>query len=60
MKITLYHLTGSARGRTQFIDAAVRHQAQLIVISSRGIKAIKRFLLGSVSEKVLVYASIPY
>lgn len=39
------------------LDAAVRHQAQLIVIGSRGMKAIKRFLLGSVSEKVLVHAS---
>lgn len=39
------------------LDAAVRHQAQIIVIGSRGMKAIKRFLLGSVSEKVLVHAS---
>ena len=39
------------------LDAAVRHQAQLIVIGSRGMKAIKRFLLGSVSEKILVHAS---
>jgi nucleotide-binding universal stress UspA family protein len=38
------------------LDAAVRHQAQMIVIGSRGMKAIKRFLLGSVSEKVLVHA----
>ncbi|HEV2174518.1 MAG TPA: universal stress protein [Nitrospira sp.] len=37
-------------------DAAARHQAQIIVIGSRGVKAIKRFLLGSVSEKVLVHA----
>lgn len=39
------------------LDAAVRHQAQIIVIGSRGMKAIKRFLLGSVSAKVLVHAS---
>lgn len=38
------------------LDAAVRHQSQMIVIGSRGMKAIKRFLLGSVSEKVLVHA----
>ena len=38
------------------LDAAARHQAQIIVIGSRGVKAIKRFLLGSVSEKVLVHA----
>lgn len=39
------------------LDAAVRHQAQLIVIGSRRMKAIKRILLGSMSEKVLVHAS---
>ena len=39
------------------LEAAVRHEAQMIVIGSRGMKAIKRFLLGSVSEKVLVHAS---
>lgn len=38
------------------LDAAARCQAQIIVIGSRGMKAIKRFLLGSVSEKVLVHA----
>lgn len=39
------------------LDAAVRHRSQMIVIGSRGMKAIKRFLLGSVSEKVLVHAA---
>jgi nucleotide-binding universal stress UspA family protein len=39
------------------LDAAVRYQSQIVVIGSRGTKAIKRFLLGSVSEKVLVHAS---
>lgn len=39
------------------LDLAARHEAQMIVIGSRGMKAIKRFLLGSVSQKVLVYAS---
>jgi len=39
------------------LDAAVRHQAQIVVIGSRGMKAIKRFLLGSVSAKVLVHAT---
>lgn len=38
------------------LDAAARHEAQIILIGSRGVKAIKRFLLGSVSEKVLVHA----
>lgn len=38
------------------IEAAARHQAQMIVLGARGRKAIKRFLLGSVSQKVLVHA----
>lgn len=39
------------------IEAAARHQAQMIVLGARGMKAIKRFLLGSVSQKVLVHAT---
>lgn len=39
------------------LDSAVRHGARMIVVGSRGMKAIKRFLLGSVSEKVLVHAA---
>ncbi len=38
------------------LEAAARHGAHMIVLGSRGIKAIKRFLLGSVSQKVLVHA----
>lgn len=38
------------------LDCAVRRKAQMILLASRGTKAIKRFLLGSVSQKVLVYA----
>ncbi|MDE3034840.1 MAG: universal stress protein [Nitrospirota bacterium] len=38
------------------IEAAARHQAQMIVLGARGMKAVKRFLLGSVSQKVLVHA----
>jgi len=38
------------------LDAAARHGAQVIVVGARGMKAIKRFLLGSVSQKVLVHA----
>ncbi len=38
------------------LEAAGRHQAQMIVLGARGLKAIKRFLLGSVSQKVLVHA----
>jgi len=38
------------------IEAAARHQAQMIVLGARGVTGIKRFLLGSVSQKVLVHA----
>ena len=38
------------------LDAATRHEAQMIVLGARGLKAIKRFLLGSVCQKVLVHA----
>ncbi len=39
------------------LEAAVRRSAQLVLVGSRGMKAIKRFFLGSVSEKVLVHAT---
>ncbi len=38
------------------LESAVRHDAHMIALGSRGMKAIKRFLVGSVCEKVLVYA----
>ncbi|MBI3603866.1 MAG: universal stress protein [Nitrospirae bacterium] len=38
------------------LESAGRHQAQMIVVGARGLKAIKRFFLGSVSQKVLVHA----
>jgi nucleotide-binding universal stress UspA family protein len=39
------------------LETAVRRSAQLIIVGSRGMKAIKRFFLGSVSEKILVHAT---
>lgn len=52
------HRDGTAprRSAVAILDAAVRHRAQLIVIGSRGLKAITRFLLGSVSQKVLIHS----
>jgi nucleotide-binding universal stress UspA family protein len=38
------------------LDAATRHDAQMIVIGARGPKAIKRFLLGSVSDWIARHA----
>jgi nucleotide-binding universal stress UspA family protein len=38
------------------LEAAARSQAQVIVLGARGLTGIKRFLLGSVSQKVLVHA----
>ena len=39
------------------IDVAKQVQADLIVVGSRGLTGIKRFLLGSVSSKVSEHAS---
>jgi nucleotide-binding universal stress UspA family protein len=39
------------------LETAVRRSAQLIIVGSRGMKAIKRFFWGSVSEKILVHAT---
>lgn len=41
------------------ISTADRLNADLIVVGSRGLKGLTRFLLGSVSEKVVRYASRP-
>jgi nucleotide-binding universal stress UspA family protein len=38
------------------LDAAVRYDAQMVLLGSRGTKGIKRFLLGSVCQKVLPHA----
>lgn len=39
------------------LEAASRRRAQMIVVGARGRTAVKRFFLGSVSQKVLVYAA---
>lgn len=39
------------------LEAAKQHDVQMIVVGARGLKGIKRFLLGSVSQKVLEHAS---
>ncbi|WP_084019893.1 universal stress protein [Vulcanisaeta thermophila] len=41
------------------INTADRVNADLIVVGSRGLKGLTRFLLGSVSEKVVRYANRP-
>jgi nucleotide-binding universal stress UspA family protein len=38
------------------LDAAIRQDARMVVVGARGLTAIKRFLLGSVCQKVLVHA----
>lgn len=38
------------------LDAAVRREAQMVVMGARGVTPIKRFLIGSVCQKVLVHA----
>ncbi len=41
---------------TAILETAGRSQAELVVVGARGLKGIKRFLLGSVSQKVLTHA----
>lgn len=38
------------------LESAKQHHAQMIVVGARGLKGIKRFLLGSVSQKILTHA----
>jgi nucleotide-binding universal stress UspA family protein len=40
----------------RLLEVAEEREADLIVVGSQGLSAIDRFLLGSVSEKVLRYA----
>lgn len=39
------------------LEAVQCHGVQMVVVGARGLKGIKRFLLGSVSQKVLTHAS---
>ncbi len=38
------------------LESVQRHEVQLVVVGARGLTGIKRFLLGSVSQKVLTHA----
>jgi len=38
------------------LESAKKQDVQMIVVGARGLKGIKRFLLGSVSQKVLEHA----
>jgi nucleotide-binding universal stress UspA family protein len=38
------------------LESAKQHDVQMIVMGARGVKGIKRFLLGSVSQKILTHA----
>ncbi|OYU44826.1 MAG: universal stress protein UspA [Burkholderiales bacterium PBB4] len=41
------------------LNAAKKHQCELIVMASHGRKGIKRLLLGSETQQVLTHAEIP-
>ena len=43
----------------QLVLAAERHHADLIVMGRRGKSTFKRWMLGSISERVLRYAHCP-
>lgn len=38
------------------LESIQRHETQMVVVGARGLKGIKRFLLGSVSQKILTHA----
>jgi nucleotide-binding universal stress UspA family protein len=38
------------------VDTLKKEKAHLVVVGSRGLSGVKRFLLGSVSERVLIHA----
>ena len=42
---------------TAILETTGRSQTELVVVGARGLKGIKRFLLGSVSQKVLTHAT---
>ena len=50
-------LVGDAAG--QIVAAAARQRADLIVMGSRGLTALKGLLLGSVASKVLAGSTLP-
>jgi nucleotide-binding universal stress UspA family protein len=49
----------NANPRTTICEVAKKHQAELIVIGSRGLSSIKRALIGSVSDYVVKNAECP-
>ena len=54
LKVTTVRLEGSAK--QAILDEAGRQDVDLIVVGSRGINALERFLLGSVSQALTLHA----
>ena len=46
-------------GDEKIMEAASKHHADLIVMGAKGLGAIDRFLLGSVSTRVVQHAHCP-
>ncbi|SFH56934.1 universal stress protein [Planctomicrobium piriforme] len=49
-------LLGGPAAAREIVDAAAREQVELIVLGARGLGAVSRFLLGSVSDSVAKHA----
>jgi nucleotide-binding universal stress UspA family protein len=49
----------SERGHpaTVILESAQRQHAQLLVVGARGLSGLKRFLLGSVSHRIVKYSA---
>lgn len=48
-------LPAAGHAAAMIIDAARRHRADLVIVGSRGLTGLRRFLLGSVSRQVVKY-----
>lgn len=59
VRVTGQALTGGHAIASEILAAAERHQADLIVLGSRGMSYISEFMLGSVAHKVIHLAKCP-
>ena len=53
---TMCHMIRHGHAANQIIEAALELGTDLAVVGSRGVSDVKRFLMGSVSQKVVKYA----
>ena len=57
--VTVKTLVKMGRPQERILETAEEMQADLIVMGSRGLGALKQMLMGSVSQYILVHAKSP-